>query len=364
MSTTAARVAEPPRSRRWIAQRLSQLDAERDYAEIVRLSTVYAASDFQMHWFYAVNSPAAGIAPGVTDAVYRGGSGTYTAKPNQRVADSADHLLTWFEHGPESPVTQASVEMVNEYHAHFARDYPQGFDKIEDYLYILCLNATAVNSSLVSLGLPGFDEKQKHAVHLFWSRLADQFRHVVAGGRVSEHAPFPDSYDGMVTVVDEYFARDWPVHEPGHRLATSAIEHFATTWFPRPLRFAGRALVTSFMAPAVLRAHCDHAAGAPGPLAGPPGDEGDDPARHARVAGLYGGRHRRPPEPRQQDAPPQPHRRRRAPRRRPQSRRAHRLPAPRPGGAGRPVVTRRVSGKSDAARYDLRGRVLSRRCSR
>ncbi len=252
---SAIRVADVPRSRKWIAQRLAELDAERDYAEIVRLSSVYTAGNFQMHWFYAVNSPAAGIAPGVLDAVYRDGTGTYTAKPDQRVADSADHLLTWFEHGPESPVTQASVEMVNGYHAHFARDYPQGFDKIEDYLFILCLNATGVNSSMVSLGLPGYDEKQKRAVHLFWSKLAEQFRHVVAGGRVTEHVLFPDSYDGMVAVVEEYFARGWPVYEPGHQLATSAIEHFARTWFPRPLRFAGRALVTSFMAPAVLRAH-------------------------------------------------------------------------------------------------------------
>jgi hypothetical protein len=255
VSETAARVKNPPQSRKWIAKRLAELDAERDYAEIVRLSSVYAANDFQMHWFYAVNSPAAGIAPGVLDAVYRGGAGTYTAKPDQRVEDSADHLMTWFEHGPESPVTQASVEMVNGYHAHFARDYPQGFDKIDDYIYILCLNATGVNSSMVSLGLPGYDEKQKRAVHLFWSKLADQFRHVVAGGRVTEHAPFPDSYDGMVAVVDDYFARDWPVYEPGHQLTSSAIEHFVRTWFPRPLHFAGRALVTSFMAPAVLRAH-------------------------------------------------------------------------------------------------------------
>jgi len=255
VSKTAARVKNPPRSRKWIAKRLAELDAERDYAEIVRLSLVYSVSDFQMHWFYTVNSPAAGIAPGVTDAVYRGGMGTYTAKPDQRVEDSGDHLLTWFEHGPESPVTQASVEMVNGYHAHFARDYPQGFDKIEDYLFILCLNATAVNSSMVSLGLPGFDEKQKRAVHLFWSKLADQFQHVIAGGRVTEHVPFPDSYDGMVAVVEEYFARDWPVYEPGHQLATGAIDHFVQTWFPRPLHFAGRALVTSFMAPAVLRAH-------------------------------------------------------------------------------------------------------------
>jgi hypothetical protein len=44
-------------------------------------------------------------------------------------------------------------------------------------------------------------------------------------------------------------------HPHGHLSTTATVEHFAATCFPRPLRFFGRALVTAFLSPHVLRAH-------------------------------------------------------------------------------------------------------------
>ncbi|NWJ72710.1 DUF2236 domain-containing protein [Pseudonocardia sp. ICBG1122] len=240
--------------RRWIRARLAMLDPERDTTEIVRLSTLYGAGALQMHWFYAVSTPAAGIAPHVLDAVWREGAGDYNVRPTARKDDSVDHLLQWFEHGADAAATVKSIEIVNNYHARHARRYPTGFDRVEDYTYILCLNATAVDSSVRSLGLPGFDATQRRAAHLFWSRLATRFT-LPDGTSVTELERFPDSYDAMLDYVEQYQRRPWPVHEPGHLSTTAAIEHFADTWFPRPLRFFGRALVTSFMSPHVLRAH-------------------------------------------------------------------------------------------------------------
>ncbi len=241
--------------RKWIARRIAELDPERDYVEIVRLSTLYAANSLQMSWFYAVNTPAAGIAPGVMDAVWRNGTGTYNTHAQARVNDSVDHLVVWLEHGADSPATLASVDIVNKLHRHYAEEYAPGFADIDDWIYILCLNGTAVNNSIVSLGLPGFDEKQKRAAHTLWSRLADRFEHVGEGRPVTDVRAFPDSFDAMVRYVHEYEARPWPVYQPGHDSTVSAIEHFAKENFPPPLRFFGRALVTSFLSPTVLRIH-------------------------------------------------------------------------------------------------------------
>lgn len=230
------RTSSPTRKpRKWIARRLDELDAERDHVEIVRLSTLYAANALQMSWFYAVNTPSRGIAPAVMDAVWRDGTGIYNTHAQARVHDSVDHLVVWLEHGPDAPATIASVEMVNKMHRHYAEDYRAGFADIDDWIYILCLNGTAVYNSIVSLGLPGCDEKQKKAAHILWSRLAARFEHVVEGGSVTDIRSFPDSFDAMVRFVDEYEARPWPVHPPGHDSTVSAIEHFARTQFPRPL---------------------------------------------------------------------------------------------------------------------------------
>ena len=255
----AARFADPrkltlARPWKWIDKRIDELDVDTDYVEIVRLSTLYRINDLQLHWFYAVGTPAAGIRPQVIDSVYRDGTGTYNAEPLRRIDDSCDHMLAWFEHGPDAPATQKSIDMVNRYHAHFARSYPDSFAEVDDYLYILCLNATLVNTAITSLGLSGFSEKERTAAHRLWSEIAARFR--MADGRpVTEVQPFPESYRAMEECVEEYLARPWPLHDNGHRSTTAAIEYFAVTWFPRPLRFFGRAMVTSFMPFAVLRAH-------------------------------------------------------------------------------------------------------------
>lgn len=250
--TTSARRALT--DRKWIDRRVDHLDPEVDYAEIVRLSTLYGQNALTLHWFYAVGTPAAGLAPHVMDAVWRSGTGKYNTKPTTRVNDSVDHLMVWFEHGANAPATAKSVEMVNKYHAHFASEYPSSFADPEDYIYILCLNATEVFSAMRLIGLPGLSEKQKRAFYVLWSQLARHFT-MANGTPVTDLATFPADFDSMVRYVEHYQARPWPVHPPGHDSTTSAIEHFASRFFPPPLRWFGRALVTSFMAPAVLRAH-------------------------------------------------------------------------------------------------------------
>ncbi|MBF4478197.1 hypothetical protein SAMN02745947_05614 [Rhodococcus rhodochrous J3] len=112
---TTAPLTKQTKSRKWIGARLALLDPSIDNDEIVRLSTLYNLNDLQLHWFYAVGTPAAGIAPAVMDAVWRDGTGEYNRRPDRRVADSVDHMLLWFEHGADSAATKKSVQMVNKY---------------------------------------------------------------------------------------------------------------------------------------------------------------------------------------------------------------------------------------------------------
>lgn len=223
--------------RRWIDGRIEQLDPDEDHVEIVRLSTLYRLSGMQLHWFYSVGTPGAGIAPAVIDAVYRNGTGKYLTQAAKRRDDSVDHMLVWFEHGDDAAATRKSVGMVNKYHAHYAREFPEGFANADDYVYILCLNATLVETATLSLGLPGFTDTQKRAVHRLWAGIADQFT-MPDGRPVTGIEPFPEDFDSMVDYVERYQARPRPVHQPGHLSTTAEIEHFATTWFPRPLHFA------------------------------------------------------------------------------------------------------------------------------
>lgn len=75
------------------------------------------------------------------------------------------------------------------------------------------------------------------------------------GRSVTSLGPFPASYEAMEECVHSYQARPWPVHDPSRASTTAGIERFAKTWFPRPLRSIGRAVVTAFMPDALLRAH-------------------------------------------------------------------------------------------------------------
>ncbi|WP_055477293.1 oxygenase MpaB family protein, partial [Gordonia sp. HS-NH1] len=240
--------------RKWIARRLQHLDPDTDYVEIVRLSTLYHLNDMQLDWFYTVGTPAAGIKPAVNDAVIRNQNGKYVTQATKRRDDSVDHMLTWLEHGAQAMATHRSIEMVNKYHAHYAAEYPSGFDDVEDYIYILCLNATLVNTAQKRLGLSGFDAKQRHAMHRLWAGVADNFT-LPDGRSVTDIAPFPESYEAMEQLVSDYIDRPWPVHQPSHISTAGGIERFASTWFPRPLRPLGRAVVTAFMPDGLLRAH-------------------------------------------------------------------------------------------------------------
>lgn len=239
------------RPRRWIRDRLAELDPETDWLEIWQLSSLYGKNDFQFHWFYAVTFPYFLITERGAETVYRDGAGKLDRQSTKRVDDTVDHMVVWWEHGPDAPQTRQSVHMINQMHAHWARTYPGNFSFEEDYVNTLCYEAASMHRVMRSLGLPGYSEKQQRASHRFWSRMAPLF--LLEDG--SPVTGFPEDFAGCVAFLEEYENRPWPVSEAGTRAAASIVEHFATRWFPAPLRPFGRALVTSFYGEAILRVH-------------------------------------------------------------------------------------------------------------
>jgi hypothetical protein len=233
------------RGRKWIKRRIDELDPLVDYEEIWRLTSLYNVNDFQFHWFYALTFPYFLVTVRGAESVYRDGKGKMDLQATKRVDDTVDHMVVWWEHGPHSPATRRSVEMINKLHAHWARQYPGYFSYAEDYVNTLCYEATSMHMLQRSLGLPGYNERQKIAAHRFWSEMADLF--TVENGRpLTEVATMPESFEAMEAFRHEYDAQPWPDNPAGQAATVSFVEHFATRWFPRPLRFFGRALVTSF----------------------------------------------------------------------------------------------------------------------
>jgi hypothetical protein len=239
------------RSRRWIAQEIERLDPEVDYEAIWRLTSTYGLDDFAVNLVYAHLFPHFVIPMHGSETVYRGGDGKVVERATQRVEDTFRHNLTWWTYGPSHERTQASVANINRLHAHYARKYPGNFAHLDDYLYTLAFSAASMHRFFLTLGLPGYNDKQKVAAHRFWEAMAALFVDE-AGNQITG---FPEDWDAMIAYLDEYEHRPWPAHEVGRQMTDAIMDQFAFRFFPRPLHGIGRALVASTYHPTVWRVH-------------------------------------------------------------------------------------------------------------
>ncbi|GAB7007604.1 hypothetical protein JCM18899A_50790 [Nocardioides sp. AN3] len=239
--------------RKWIRRRIEQLDPYADYVEIWALSYIYNTSDFELHWAYTLSNSHLGLTLWGADAAYREGTGAMIVQAESRTANTNDHLLLWSEHGPESPVTQQAIDIVNKYHVKWAKSYPGAFSHTEDYVYLFSDAATADDSLRRSLGLPGWSEKQKIAAHRFWCGIADLFT-IESGETLTDVEPMPKDFDAMAEYAKAYTERPWPNNPIGAPFTEELLKQFTDRWFRSSLaRPFGRALVTTFFAPSLFR---------------------------------------------------------------------------------------------------------------
>lgn len=223
---------------KWIAREIEQLDPYRDYEQIWALSTTYYVDDFFMNVIYTTGiqnftqPPAGSVVMGLV---------TKKAMNQQekRMHDTLQRFWQWFEFGPSSPNVYLSLQVVNNIHMGLAKKSPNTFME-RDVIYTCCWTGADMHRLRVSLGLPGYTEKQKIATHLFWRDMTRLF--------IAEEGPvhdFPDSFDAMLHFLEAYESEPWEQVESGKALASALTEQFAKTWFPFGMRWFGRQMILS-----------------------------------------------------------------------------------------------------------------------
>jgi hypothetical protein len=239
-----------PRGYKWIAAEIERLDPETDYERIWALSATYWVDEFMMSFLYSVSFPNFMMPANGGRAVGRQGTGPLLTSPDKRQVDTVHHFWTWFEHGPSSTHTRASVAEVNAMHQGISRRYPGDFAHNDDFVYTLCYLGAGYHRIRVQVGLPGYTAKQQVATHRHWRAMAALFW--TENGEVTE---FPADFDAMVAFLDEWESRHTEWTPEGSACTRAVIEQFAGRWFPRPLRFVGRAMLCSFYGEPIRRVH-------------------------------------------------------------------------------------------------------------
>lgn len=234
---------------RWLDARLAALDPETDYAEVLRLLAEHRLTRPAVALTLLVTNAQAALPPAASATLVA--TRKLLDRPDQRLADGTGHLLTWLVHGPGSPEARASVERLNRLHLGLARKHTGAFDDDLDFVYQLCAVGTFLPRMRATLGLPPQDPALDVAWHHFLRDLAGHFRST--GGEVA--GGFPDDMAGMLRLVEDYEARPWPATDTGRELTRAMVEHYATRFFPPPMRWFGRAQALVVMPARVREVH-------------------------------------------------------------------------------------------------------------
>ena len=235
--------------RKWIAREIEKLDPYKDYAEIIKLSVIYRATDAFMDLIYSITFPNFVTGNDGARAVVRNGKGKVVRHMERRMDDTSRHILIWCEYGPEHEYTKRSIESINNLHRFWAKLYSDAFDHEEDWIYVICYEVTLFHRLMTRVGAKGFSEKEKIASYEFYKRIAPQFRRVLT----EEPINTPKNFDACMEFVETY--------ENTHRMPNKnkdAIEEyllgsFSRRHFPPMLRPFARALVHSLCPEGTLK---------------------------------------------------------------------------------------------------------------
>jgi hypothetical protein len=236
--------AEVRTGRRWIRRRLKSLDPQRDYTEIVKLTTLFHVNDFIADWAFT-HIMCRATTGHSSKAITREGTGKLVTKTDLRFDDTTDHFLVWNEFGPDAPQTKRSVGVVNGLHAKFQKVYPSAFDDVPLWIYVIAWEVAGLAILATEfLGLPDLDPKEKEARAVWGRKLAESFTYI-DGRPLSELMPVLDTFEDFVAFVHEYESQPWAPDANSTACAEAVLEKYAKRHkrLPRPL---ARALVTSF----------------------------------------------------------------------------------------------------------------------
>lgn len=219
-------------ARHWIAERIRQLDPTTDYDEIWKLATAYRPTDFIMNLIYAVTFPHFFVRRLDALPLFDGGVGKILKKPDARSDDTSWKMQVWWHHGSRHDKTRQNVESINRIHEHYAKSYPESFDRNGTYIYTLCYEAAGMHRLMLRVGMKGISDQEKTAAVHYWANMARIFRNATSGAALTD---FPESFDGIMAFMDVWESEAVPKHEMGTPAATAIIQQFADKYFPRLL---------------------------------------------------------------------------------------------------------------------------------
>ncbi|CCQ46123.1 hypothetical protein ARTSIC4J27_2083 [Pseudarthrobacter siccitolerans] len=237
------------RGYKWISAEIERLDPNVDYETIWKLSTCYWVNDFMMSFLYTTGFPHFTLPP--TGPKSLEATNKIFARTDKREEDTTDHLWTWFERGPSSPEMQKSVDIVNKIHEAIWKKNPGLFSNVDDFIYTICVLGADMHRLRLRVGMPGFTENQRIATHKYWYEVSKMFLSEV--GPVSDQ--FPENFEGMLTYMADFEARDWPQTDVGHKAAMLLIDKFGENWFPKGFHWVGRNLIKSLLDEPSHRVH-------------------------------------------------------------------------------------------------------------
>jgi hypothetical protein len=236
--------------RKWIARSVARLDPYKDYAEIIKLMTIYRANDAFMDFIYSVTFPNFIIGNHGAEGIFREGKGKAIRHMERRMDQTSQHILVWCEYGPDHPNTLRSIESLNMVHKFWSKHYPGGFNVDEDYTYVICYEVTLFHRLMQRTGSKGFNEQQKIASFEFYRRIAPHFRNVIEDRPIQ----FPmQSFDDCMRFVGEYEGQKRPKNEHVEFIDKFMISSFARRRFPKFLQPLARSFVLTLMPEGTLR---------------------------------------------------------------------------------------------------------------
>ncbi|WP_175717876.1 hypothetical protein [Burkholderia anthina] len=235
-----------PKGYKWIAREIERLDPEVDYERIWALSTTYYMNDMFMNFLYTTGvqcftqPPEGSVMMGLITkkAVNR---------KQKRADDTLQHFWKWFEMGPSNLETQRSLAHLNMVHEALSKKAPGTFPA-RDVIYTTAWIGADMHRLRLSLGLPGYTEKQKIATQRYWAAVSRLFWS--EDGLVTD---YPKTFDEMLAFLERYEAHPWEKVESGKLLAEAMTQQFVDAWFPRGFHWLGRQVILSLQKPHIRK---------------------------------------------------------------------------------------------------------------
>ncbi|MCS5480054.1 oxygenase MpaB family protein [Corynebacterium sp. YIM 101645] len=246
--TTGPTTATMKQPKRWVDDRIAQLDGVRDYDAIISLIANYKLNDFIMNLTYATGFMSNTVPVGGSDAI--AGTGKAQQRPQTRYLDTMNYFWEWFFKGPDHPDVQASLLRLNRLHAHLYDKFPESFRDRDEWIFTMCNLGCGADRMRDIVGAPRQPENVQVAWHTFWEKVSRQMT-----GPDGHFTDFPGSYDAMIAFAEDFESREHPYTPTGNKVANLLMDQFNEKFLPKPLHGAGRSFILTFVPPTVRKRH-------------------------------------------------------------------------------------------------------------